>query len=67
MIGETLNNIKGSCNFEKIYKWDSDAQKWIEKSGDDLIQEKGNGIIVQTVTDCNLKTNSIQPPPFPGE
>ena len=67
MMGETLSNIKGSCTFEKIYIWDSSSQKWIEKSENDLISEKENGIIVQTVTDCNLKTNSIQPPPFPGE
>jgi hypothetical protein len=67
VIGETLGNIKGTCNFEKIYKWDSYSQKWIEKSENDLIEEKGYGILVKTTSECSLKTNLIQPPPFPGE
>jgi hypothetical protein len=67
MVGETLSNIKGNCTFERIYKWDSNSQKWIEKSENDLIEEKGYGIAVKATEDCNLKTNIIQPPPFPGD
>jgi hypothetical protein len=66
MIGETLNNIKGTCSFEKIYTWDSDSQKWIEKSENDLIEKMGYGTLVKAVGACNLKTNLIQPPQFPG-
>ena len=67
MIGETLNNIKGDCNFEKIYAWNADSQEWIEKSENDLIEKMGYGIAVKTVSACTLKENNIQPPPFPED
>jgi hypothetical protein len=67
MVGETLNIIKGSCDFEGIYKWDIEQQKWIEISGNDLIEGMNYGILVKASEDCSLKINIIQPPPFPGE
>ena len=66
MVGETLSNIKGSCTFEKIYSWNADSQKWIEKSESDLIEKMGYGALVKTTASCKLKENVIQPPPFPG-
>ncbi len=66
MTGETLGNIKGSCTFDKIYTWNKKAQTWVQRSENDLIDESINGMILQTEADCNLKTNMIQPPPFPS-
>ena len=67
MTGGTLGNIKGTCTFDKIYTWDSESQKWIEKSENDLIEKMGYGILVRAIAPCNLKENIIQPPSFPGE
>lgn len=61
MVGETMNSIKGTCIFEKIYTWDSDSQEWVKRSGDDLIETISHGIAVKTLSPCNLKPNSIQP------
>ncbi len=65
MVGETLNNIKGACTFEKVYTWDSDSQKWLEKTENDLIEKMGYGILVKASSSCNLQTNTIQPPALP--
>jgi hypothetical protein len=65
MIGETLNNINGNCNFEKIFTWNSDSQQWKEKSESELIEKMGDGILVKITETCSLKENIIQPPPFP--
>lgn len=62
MVGETMNSIKGSCEFEKIYMWNSDSQNWVKISGNDLIEKISNGIVVKASSECNLKKNSIQPP-----
>jgi hypothetical protein len=67
MVGETIESIKGSCTFEKIYTWNAKTQGWTEKSENDLLEESGYGILLKANGDCNLKTNTIQPPPFPGE
>lgn len=66
MIGETLNNIKGTCTFERVYTWDAASQKWAEKTENDLIEKIGYGILVKATSACNLQTNVIQPPAFPG-
>jgi predicted secreted protein len=66
MVGETIDNIKGSCTFSKIYVWDTDSQSWVQKTGNELIEEMGYGILVKAVSACKLKENIIQPPPFPG-
>jgi hypothetical protein len=66
MTGETLGNIKGSCTFDKIYTWNKKAQSWVQRSENDLIDESVSGMILQTEADCNLKANTIQPPPFPS-
>lgn len=65
MIGETMSNIKGTCTFEKLYSWDADAQKWIARTENDLIDKMGYGGIVRAITSCNLKANIIQPPVLP--
>lgn len=62
MVGETMGSIKGNCEFEKIYRWDAEYQRWESVSEDDLIDTIGNGIVVKAKSDCNLKENSIQPP-----
>jgi len=66
MIGETLNNIKGMCMFEKVYTWSAEIQEWVEKTENDLIEKMGYGILVKATSACNLQTNMIQPPEFPG-
>ena len=65
MVGETISNIKGTCTFEKVYTWDADSQKWVEKTENDLIEKMGYGILVKATTACSLQTNVIQPPALP--
>jgi hypothetical protein len=66
MVGETMNNIKGTCTFEKLYNWDADSQKWIARTENDLIEKMGYGGIVKVSSTCNLNSNVIQPPILPG-
>jgi len=65
MVGETISNIKGTCTFEKLYSWDADAQKWVARTENDLIDKMGYGGIAKVSSACNLKTNMIQPPSLP--
>ena len=62
MVGETMNSIKGNCEFENIYRWNADSQSWEKMTVDDLIEKISNGLVVKASSDCNLKQNSIQPP-----
>ena len=55
-----MNMIKGDCEFQKIYRWDSESQQWVKITGDDLIEKIGNGIVVKAKAKCNLNHNTIQ-------
>jgi len=64
----TFNTIKGSCEYEKIYAWNSETQSWFEVDPNlelqcdfnDLI---GHGMIFKFVDDCALGEGEITPPP----
>jgi len=73
----TLNNLKGNCNFEKVYHFEQSIQEWSPNlANDDFMDEElnsdiaGLGILVKVSSDCNLgKINEGEdttPPQIPG-
>lgn len=63
MIGKTLEDIKGSCNIEKFYYWDSKNQEWDTNLNS---AESGQGIIIKVTEDCALGTSSEEIPVVPN-
>lgn len=75
--GKSLNDIKGTCNIENAYIWDSQNQQWgtILNLLDDKNALKneagiGGGFVVKVTDDCNLQyTNNNgegNPPNLPN-
>jgi hypothetical protein len=71
MIGRSLNEVKGSCEIEKVYFWNSVNQKWFEFSLSELIDEGyiGLGLVIKVTSDCTLgtPTEGTNPPGLPSE
>lgn len=70
MVGGYLNEIKGTCNFEKLYQWTAKDQKWKEIEEDYKFQESeiNYGIAIKATDYCRLGGgNIIEPPPMPEE
>ena len=70
MAGKSLNDIKGSCNIEKVYLWDAQNQQWgtIFNLLDDknILQKEGNdgeGFIIKVSDYCVLGDASGGAPP----
>ena len=73
----TLNNLKGDCNFEKVYHFEQSIQEWSQNLiNDDFMNEEldttvvGLGIVVKVSSDCNLGSSSssgTSPPGLPGD
>ncbi len=63
--------IKGNCQYEKIYGWHVEFQKWAEMDpnhklkGYDFDDFLGNGMVVKVSNNCNLGSTGgvITPPP----
>jgi len=76
MRDKTMSEIQGSCNFLKIYHFDSFSQKWSYNFAEDDIfmqdtgfddQAFGQGLVVKVSSDCMLGGGgSGGPPPLPG-
>jgi hypothetical protein len=74
MMGKTLNEIKGDCEFEgKGYFWDAELQKWdveeniLSASFDESILAKG--ILIKVLDYCTLETSTediTSPPTIPS-
>lgn len=68
-IGKTLNEIKGDCNFEKVYLWMPQKQEWEEVSADEQIPPGvlTNGLTLKVSSSCTLGSSSsvINPPVIP--
>jgi hypothetical protein len=63
----TINNIKGDCDIEKAYIFDSESKKWVtlplnEELDDALI---GLGFVVRVSEDCELGSSIASPPAIP--
>jgi hypothetical protein len=75
--GKSLNNIKGTCNFKKVFYWDSENQKWesmLKLLDDKNILENqvgiGGGLIVSVSDNCKLSLSGefeISPPGLPND
>ncbi|NQV08683.1 hypothetical protein HQ529_02395 [Candidatus Woesearchaeota archaeon] len=56
MLGGYLSDVSGTCNFEKLYLWNADNQKW-EKINEDYQfsdDELYKGFITKITQDCIL-------------
>jgi len=61
----TLNNLKGTCNFEKVYHFEQSIQEWSPNlANDDFMDEElnsdiaGLGILVKVSNGCSLGTSN---------
>jgi len=75
MGDKSLEDIKGGCNFEKAYLWDTQNQQWgtIFNLLDDknILKDEGKiggGFVVKVTNDCTLGTSGdgTTPPGLPG-
>ncbi len=75
MIGKTVNDFKGDCNFLSLYFWGSMEQKWLLV--DELIDQSdfsdqalAEGFIIKVEDDCNFGYGANggvpSPPPIPS-
>ena len=69
MVGGYLSDLKGNCEFEKIYLWDSKAQSWdaIDESFAFSNNDLNKGIIVKATDYCTMAgaTILLTPPAMP--
>ncbi|MBU0957729.1 MAG: hypothetical protein KKF56_02865 [Nanoarchaeota archaeon] len=75
MKGKTFNELKGNCDFTKVYHFESLVQEWSpnlvnDNSMDEELTDDsvGLGILIKVTSDCKLGTsgNSVGPPGLPG-
>lgn len=72
MIDIEFNSIKGDCNIENIYTWDSSSQEWNNfPTTQDFEEEfEGRGFIIKVSSDCTLGSSSedgTSPPILPED
>ncbi|MEA3343808.1 MAG: Kazal-type serine protease inhibitor family protein [archaeon] len=70
MVGGYLKEIKGTCEFEKLYKWVAKEQSWKKIEEDYQFQESeiNYGIAIKAIDYCRLGGgNIIEPPAMPEE
>ncbi len=69
MVGGYLKDIKGTCEFEKLYRWIAEGQKWekIDESYEFRQSELNYGIAIKSINYCMLGGGSITPPVMPDE
>lgn len=77
MIGYSMNEIKGTCNYNKIYTYGYEAGNvdWMDLlNNPNFMDEKltsnsvGYGLVIKVSSDCQLGTSSssVSPPSLPG-
>ena len=72
IAGKTPSDVKGTCNFEKIYGYDPTIRDWVifpldEDFYKDIV---GVGLVIKATNDCTLglvegNGNNV-PPPIPN-
>ena len=69
MVGGYLSDLKGDCEFEKIYRWRAELQSWdaIDESFVFSNSDVNEGIIVKASDYCTMAgaTISLAPPAMP--
>ena len=72
IVGKSFNEIKGNCNIEKTYGFDSSRQNWVVFPLDEDFHRQSImlGIAVKVSNDCNLGstggTEGVSPPSLPN-
>jgi hypothetical protein len=77
MNGKSLNEIKGTCNIDKVYHFESSIQQWSPNLvNDNFMDEKltedsiGLGILLRATNECNFEgegsSDTTQPPSIPS-
>ncbi len=70
MVGGYLSDLKGDCQFEKLYKWNALGQSW-EKITENYAfnsNEVNSGIIIKAIDYCTMggvTITTIAPPAMP--
>ena len=69
MVGGYLKDIKGTCEFEKLYRWIAREQKWEIITEEYVFRqsELNYGIAIKSTNYCMLGGGSITPPAMPDE
>ncbi len=70
MVGGYLKDIKGTCEFEKLYRWIAGDQKWEKITEEYVFQqsELNYGIAIKSANYCLLGGGTItEPPSMPDE
>jgi len=69
MLGGYLNDIKGDCEFEKLYLWDAASQRWekIDESYQFSDRLLNYGFLIKVKEDCRLggAVIALTPPAMP--
>ncbi|MCP3685651.1 MAG: hypothetical protein GY861_23625 [bacterium] len=65
MKGKTLSDIKGTCDINKAYKYNSNSKNWVDSSHATFGGDIGEGIIIKVENDCVLGEEMMAPPPMP--
>ncbi|MBI2580256.1 hypothetical protein HYV85_00420 [Candidatus Woesearchaeota archaeon] len=66
MEGKTLEDIKGSCEVQKAYAFDSLSNKWVNLKGVEFSHGSvGYGFVLKVAGECVLGYGSESPPPLP--
>ncbi|MFH1642666.1 MAG: hypothetical protein ABIC04_07270 [Nanoarchaeota archaeon] len=68
MVGGYLSDIKGDCNFEKIFKWAAQSQSWEAIDENYSFYEVSYGFLAKVSDYCTLDGVTIlEPPAMPSE
>ena len=70
-LGKELNDIKGTCNLEKVWAWEGEHQQWVNLIDDPGFYSgsEGVGMIIKVTNDCEFETSSgsvTAPPVLPS-
>jgi len=68
MVGKSLDEIKGTCDFQKAYYWSSKEQRWeiLDLNKELSDEQKFSGLIAKVPDSCSMGDYEIlSPPSFP--
>jgi len=73
MKGKTINQIKGNCDIEKLYSYETSVQKWSNNLAYDNFMDEEltddsiwSGIVIKLNSDCSFGGDSVNPPQIPN-
>ena len=68
MEGNSLSNIGGNCEFQKVYRWDAQKQDWKTLGNGEKIKDEWlyTGFVAKVENSCGFGWGAIiAPPPLP--